>query len=311
MSLQINQNTQRPVQTQADKPGSQTRSPLVTPRPQRPLPPPPAHPDPARPTRDARFPPLPPPAGIPGPRAGTAQTGSWAPYLRGPPTAPGAASSPAGAAHTSRLRRARIRRDSTQLPLQVQAVGEGRAASSHRRELEPAGPLQCPHPARLPLNLGTAASHSLPSAPPPPHRTPPNSPPPTRTPPRSASAPRLWEHPSLHPSPWTLAHLPRGRAALPRLLGTAPRSEGHSPVSWRGGGTRAGSEPLLPSLGAIVKSLGGEGRTALLGPTKHAPGWLARPASPPDSPTESHARDAVAGSPAGPGLAGTLSGCPP
>lgn len=82
-------------------------------------------------------------------------------------------------------------------------------------------------------------------------------------------------------------------------------------MSWRGGGTRAGPEPLLPSLGATVKSLGGEGRTALLGPTKHAPGWLAGPAPQPDSLTESHARDAAAASPAGPGHAGTLSGCPP
>lgn len=46
LSFQINQNTQRPVQAEADKPGSQTRSPLVTPGPQLPSP----ASQPARPT---------------------------------------------------------------------------------------------------------------------------------------------------------------------------------------------------------------------------------------------------------------------
>lgn len=139
------------------------------------------------------------------PGAVTAQTGSRAPYLRGPPPAPGAASSPAGAARTSRLCRAPIPRDSTQRPLQVPAVGEERAVREHRRELEPAGPLRCLHPARLPLKLGTAAGHSLPSAQPPPHRTPPKFP---------TSDP--------HPAPLRLGSKTLG-ASLPSPLTLDPR----------------------------------------------------------------------------------------
>lgn len=73
-------------------------------------------------------------------------------------------------------------------------------------------------------------------------------------------------------------------------------------MGWKGGGTRAGPEPRLPSLEASV------GR---LSPTKPAPGGLARRASQPSSPTRAEQGTRWPESLRVTGHAGTLSGHSP
>lgn len=72
------------------------------------------------------------------------------------------------------------------------------------------------------------------------------------------------------------------------------------PGELRGGGTRAGPKPLLPSLGAAVKNLSGEGRTdSLAGPYKTRPGRAGEASFTARLPNPRRARDAVAAEPAG------------
>ncbi|XP_040306282.1 basic proline-rich protein-like [Herpailurus yagouaroundi] len=234
-------NTQRPVQAQADKPGSQTSSPLVTPGPQ--------PRSPSRHPHRPRFlhclpPPRTPQGRCPGPGwgergAAVAPTGRWASYLAGgrsprrkpPGRSPRGAHVPVPPRPNPRATRRpgpcafTVRRSGCTL-----AAG-GEAARGHRRgSREQAGPPECRRPARLPLNLGTAAGHSPHPAPPPPQRTPPNSPPPTRAP---QAPPRPQDLGSILSEPLTLDPRPPAppRAASAALLGTVPGSEGHCLVS--------------------------------------------------------------------------------
>lgn len=249
LSLQINQNTQRPVQTQADKPGSQTLSPLVTPRPQVPSP---AR-RPARPTWGARLPPLPP-------------AGARARGRRSPSLGPGGLTSGGrpGRREARHLQRAlRAPRPRAPRPRRDRAgasgggggrreAGDGTAGSRSQQGLPSADSPRASH-------LIWARPLATPSAARPPPIARPRAP--RSDPhPRSAGRPDLG---SIASSARALRARPlprrRGRASLP---GTTPRSEGQCPVSRGAGGTRAGPAPLLPSLGAAVKSRGGEGRAA-------------------------------------------------
>ena len=165
----------------------------------------------------------------------------------GTPAAPEAAWSQPAQRSTSGLRRVQIhaRRGGAVAALSPPSaaaasprrVEKRRVARWHRHgSPEQAGPLECGRPARLPLNLGTAAGHSPHPAQPPPQRTPPNSPPPTRCP----SAPGPWEHHLLTPYPESAPTCPAAHSIF-SSAGHDAQVGGTLPGELKGGGgTRAG-----------------------------------------------------------------------
>lgn len=230
--------TQRPVQARTDKPGSQRSSPLVTPGPQ--LPAPPA--TPRAPPSVVRLPPLPAPTphSRQVPEAGGSDCAVWAvgalpqghPPRRKPPGRSARRAFPPRRVQIHARLGGRV---SALSPPSAAAASPRRVEKRRRREGSAAGAgsrlgrSSADAPARLRLNLGTAAGHSPSPAEPPPHSTPPNSPPPTRAP-RPGLGPRTLEAASPNPLPWICAHLPRSAVFSP-LLGTMPRSAGHCLVS--------------------------------------------------------------------------------
>lgn len=226
--------TQRPVQARADKPGSQTSSPLVTPGPQLPAPP---RPQLSGFRRCLPSPPHPPtPDRCPRPGAAIAQSGRWAPYLRD--TRRAGSRLVAARAAPSRPAASRSTRDSAagspRSPLQVRllpvrgGLRSGGGAKAARREREAgwatgvrtpqrasgliwARPLATP-PAQL-SRLRSAHPQIL-------HLRP--------APPGPASAPGPWEHHLLTPYPGSAPTSPAAQFFLPCWA----RCPGRRDIAW-------------------------------------------------------------------------------